>query len=933
LNVYLLFILILTASLGLAQDIPLPEHPRPDWNRPGWENLNGEWNFRLDSADAGIARNWQDHPQDFDRSITVPFPWGSPLSGVADGADVGWYHRSIRVSRDWADRCTFLVVGAADWETTVWLDGTLVGTHRGGYLPFEFDLTPYLRYGTDQHLVLRVDDKLRWRALRGKQHYGNVRGIWQTPYLEARGERHLKFLHFTPDLATSTVGVHARLDSHLVAPDTLFLVVETPGGRVEVKKEIRRVKDMGKFTFALPAPRLWTLDDPYLYPVTARFGNDTVHTYFGMRKISVTDLPGTNYPYVALNGKPVYLQLALDQAYHPEGYYTFPSDSFLRTELERARALGLNGLRPHLKIALPRKLYWADKLGLLIMADVPNTKNDASEDMELEVEYALRGMIERDYNHPSIFSWVLFNESWGLNEQVITDSSQYMSLTPASHLRAAALYYLTKSLDPTRLVDDNSIHSYQHAEHTITDLNSSHDYLTGQQWDARLRRRTEYSYPGSTFQYAEGFAQRPNTPTINAESGNVWGYSGTASDVDWSWDYHRMVNTFRTYPEMAGWVYTELHDVVKEWNGYWKYNRSPKYSGLGELVPGMHIPDFHSPVYLSTGNEISRTVTAGDSVLIPLWLSVMTDTDYGDRLTADYELAFTDRVGNRELLTTGSFPVPYRPYLQRELPPLRLTAPDRPGLAIVRFFLRAPSGEVVHRNFFHLEITGGEVLDGQIELPADDFSASDWSEKQWSVLGGKKVNGAGSGYFTYAFDLPASEKAPTGKELYFLAELSGRPLLVKDMSDAQKRARGIELNTHRKYPDDNPNAYPMTDDVRKPSRVIIAANGTPIDTVHLPDDPADHRGILSWHHQDLPPVDYDTWNADNWGGIERNYHLREAGTYGYLTQVRIPSEIWRPALREGRALEVTLAVDEPTGLAVYGAEFGRYPVPVSLVWE
>jgi beta-galactosidase/beta-glucuronidase len=168
----------------------------------------------------------------------------------------------------------------------------------------------------------------------------------------------------------------------------------------------------------LPQPRLWSLNDPYLYEVTATLdgadGGDQVSTYFGMRKISTGHLPGTTLPYVLLNDKPVYLQLALDQAYHPEGFYTFPSDAFMRDEILRTRQIGLNGQRVHIKIEVPRKLYWADRLGVLIMADVPNSWGPPDAAARQESEFALRGMLERDFNHPAIFSWVNFNETWGL---------------------------------------------------------------------------------------------------------------------------------------------------------------------------------------------------------------------------------------------------------------------------------------------------------------------------------------------------------------------------------------------------------------------------------------------------------------------------------------------------------------------------------------
>jgi beta-galactosidase/beta-glucuronidase len=347
--------LALTAPAAVAAvaqpDIPLPEHPRPDFERPEWVSLNGAWQFRFDPGDEGLAQAWQRGGMGFPLSITVPVPWGSALSGVPDGARIGWYARSIEIPPAWKGQRVFLVVGAADWHTTAWLDAERLGEHQGGYVPFEFELTAYARPGTKQRLTIRVDDVDRAFKLEGKQGYGNTRGIWQTPYLEARGAA-------SQDL-------------------TLRLALRT-GGVVAVEHRIPRGETGVRFDVAIPDPRLWSLQDPFLYEVEAQLGGtglrpDVVRTYFGMRTISVVNLPGTEHRYVALNGEPVYLQLALDQAYHPDGFYTFPSDAFTRDEVLRARQIGLNGLRVHVKVALPRKLYWADRLGVLIMADVPNS--------------------------------------------------------------------------------------------------------------------------------------------------------------------------------------------------------------------------------------------------------------------------------------------------------------------------------------------------------------------------------------------------------------------------------------------------------------------------------------------------------------------------------------------------------------------------------
>ena len=176
---------------------PLPEHPRPDFQRAEWLNLNGRWQFGFDSLPTK-------------REILVPFSWGSPLSGVPDSGDIGWYARDITVPTAWHARRVFLVFGASDWRTTAWLDGQTLGEHQGGYTPFAFELKS-ARDGARQRLVVRVDDTPHSFKLEGKQGYGKARGMWQTVYLEARGSDPLEFVHFTPHADLAGVGVDVRL--------------------------------------------------------------------------------------------------------------------------------------------------------------------------------------------------------------------------------------------------------------------------------------------------------------------------------------------------------------------------------------------------------------------------------------------------------------------------------------------------------------------------------------------------------------------------------------------------------------------------------------------------------------------------------------------------------------------------------------------------
>ncbi|MHC4702865.1 MAG: glycoside hydrolase family 2 protein, partial [Planctomycetota bacterium] len=745
-----------------SENIPLPEHPRPDFQRPQWLNLNGPWQFRFDAKDAGRKKQWFKADVDFPDTIMVPFPWGSKLSGVEDKADIGWYRRTVTIPESLLGQRVFLVVGASDWHTTAWFDGNLLGDYQGGYTPFEFDITRYVRKGKAQSLVLRVDDTPHKFKLEGKQGYGRAAGIWQTVYIEARSEVALDTVHFTPDIDNEKVSVEATLNKPAPADIKLKLQFKPDDlANPNVVKTVRKGQRQITFDISVDKPRLWSLDDPYLYEVEAALqgpdkAEDRISTYFGMRKISVVNLPGTDFAYIALNNKPVYLQTALDQAYHPDGYYTFPSDDFMRDEILRSRRIGLNGQRIHIKVEVPRKLYWADRLGVLIMADVPNSWGPPDAQMRQETETALRGMIRRDYNHPSIFSWVNFNETWGLK-------SGKQGYTPETQEWVDSVYRLTKKLDASRLVEDNSPCNN---DHVATDINSWHAYLPGYAWRERLGQITRDTHPGSKWNYIGGRTQG-GEPLFNSECGNVWGYEGSAGDVDWSWDYHIMINEFRRHPEICGWLYTEHHDVINEWNGYWKYDRSEKYTGMSELVKGMSLNDLHGRFYLASERELCRDVQPGEKVSVPLYASFMTDKPVGEDLTLRAQLSGWDTLGRCEVYSQYERRIPYSPWMNKELEPLSVTMPGKPALAVLSLVLEDESGGVLHRNFTTYMVSNGrsprnETIasdSGKIKalrFAPDSFKKAEWSVKQWNVLEGLKVNGAGAGYFEYSVPWPAN---------------------------------------------------------------------------------------------------------------------------------------------------------------------------------
>ena len=894
------------------EDIPLPEHPRPDFQREAFVNLNGHWDFTFDQAiaEAGIAAN---STEGFDKSILVPFPWGSELSEVTNDGDIAWYGRSITVPKEWKGRRVFVVVGASDWETSAWLDGKELGSHRGGYTPFEFEITDLASFGKPQNIFFKVDDtRVDWH-LYGKQGYGDARGIWQTVYLEARGESYIDLLHFSPDIDAQCVKVDVALDSE-----------PAEGTSVEIKFNNGDVKtasvDMsGKsasFEVAIPDQHLWSPDDPYLYEVTAsvmRGGKtlDSVDSYFGQRKVSAMKVPGQDYAYVALNNSPIYLQLCLDQSYHPEGFYTFPSDEFMKNEILLSKKLGLNGNRIHIKVEVPRKLYWADELGLLIMADVPNFWGEPGPEARAEWEACMREQLKRDYNHPGIFAWVDFNETWGLFTTV--DGERAYRKDTQEWVRS--MYLLTKELDPTRLVEDNSPCNHDHVQ---TDINSWHNYCTGYNWEYQTNMYDKGTFPGSTFNYIGGNVQT-DVPMINSECGNVWGYEGSAGDCDYTWDYHEMMNAFHRHPKVGGWLYTEHHDVINEWNGYVRFDRSEKFDGLDSFVPGMTIKDFHSYYYIVTEEGLCKDVAAGSTISVPIYSSFTTDKDPG-KLTLDTKLVCCNNLGESETVLEDSVPVAFEPFRLALIEDKSIQMPEQNGLYTLQLILRS-GNEILHRNF-----TTFRVSDGKDAAPAGsvlvsfapkDIASGSWSVKQTAVMDGLKMNGFGSGFFEYNVSLPEGVDPSALKSATLLFEASAKQLFGKDIEDGEEISGDFMLGKGTYDPCKNPNAYAMTDTVCWPSEVCVSVNGNELGSFALADDPADHQGVLSWHSQ------------------LQDAHLHEAGSYGYLISVDIPVENFKA----GEAAVIRFSVPENAagrtcgGLALYGKDFGRYPMDPTIILE
>jgi hypothetical protein len=369
--------------------------------------------------------------------------------------------------------------GAVDYFATVWLNGRQVGEHEGGYLPFEFDVTSALRHDGPNELVVRVIDpgndadfppEFTFAEIpHGKQSwYGPLGGIWQSVYLERRTPTHLTRLRVTPDVPGEQVQVDVGLNRAGDRPLGLWLNVTDPRGQVRRHRFVLGSgKDADELTIPVPEPMLWDTTVPNLYELQAVLLDSTddraepldqLGTRFGMRTIATSPTG-----HLLLNGRVLYLRGALDQDYYPHLIYTPFGDEQLEEQFRKAKHMGLNCLRTHIKITDPRYYDAADRIGLLIWTELPNWQ-DLTETAKRRARDTLFGMVERDWNHPSIIIWTIVNENWGVDLAVNAGHRAWL----------ADMYTELKERDPYRLVVGNSPCFTNF--HVVTDIEDFHNY-------------------------------------------------------------------------------------------------------------------------------------------------------------------------------------------------------------------------------------------------------------------------------------------------------------------------------------------------------------------------------------------------------------------------------------------------------------------------
>ena len=559
---------------------PFMNHPRPDFWRSQWIDLNGTWEF---------AFGREEGEPEFTRSIEVPFVYQSKASGIGSSeiCDVVWYRRKIPVISFQKEKRYLLHFGAADYEAQVWINGRSVGTHKGGYTPFSFDITELLT-GEGDEITVRVEDRyLDTSQVRGKQMwqqkehgcwYTGYSGIWQPVWIEIVGEAYIEHCKIITDIEKKQIALD--LDISEWTEDTAVTAKVSFQGKELAETSCRCVGRRIAFSVPVDYPRadmngifFWTPETPDLYDIRLELKRkgrllDCVYTYCGMRTVQ------TQGGRVLLNNLPYYQKLVLNQGYYPQGCITAVSDQDYIRDIQLIKQMGFNGVRMHQKIEDPRFLYWCDRLGLLVWEEMPSFYNFTGQ-AQLQYMRELSETVSRDYNHPCIVVWVAFNESWGVFD---------LYCSPQQQAAVQAAYYQFKALDQTRPVIGND-----GWEHTVTDLCTIHDYEQNAEVMGRSyqdRQKVVQGAPSKLFSrciQAKGFAYE-GQPVLVSE------FAGIAFEENQGWGYGESAKTREEYKErleqlimavkkqdyICGYCITQLTDVEHEQNGLLCFDRSPK---------------------------------------------------------------------------------------------------------------------------------------------------------------------------------------------------------------------------------------------------------------------------------------------------------------------------------------------------------------------
>jgi len=932
-----------------SSPIPRPEYPRPDRQRGlvegiDWLNLNGPWQFRFDGRRVGVEEKWYEPGgPEWREQIIVPFCWESLAAwGEGDAAgnenyfshrvflaplevtranhraapryEVGWYRRTIEIPTGpaWDGRRVFLTVGAADYFLEAWCNGVSLGARESGYLPVEYDLTPALAADSGRRratLVFRVEDPMdNHEQPVGKQWgwYTPTSGIWQTVFLEPRGMAYIESFRITPDIDTEQASfavacVHApegaEIDVDVLPPD---------GGELHAVWPV--AEGVANGTVALAPVALWEPGSPQLYHVVfhLRAGgteHEAVHSYFGMRKIHTAPAGDGNGPArLCLNNKPIYLRGALYQSYFPDGVYTARQLRTLEQDIAYALDAGFDFLRVHIKLDDPLLLYCADTMGMLVMQDFPNFGEGGDTSLGRQrFETMMRKGMARDFNHPAIIAWCLFNETWGFGGQ--NELMQFIApalgkklnrkdaekIANSSSFRwVHEMWQIAKSLDPSRLIEDMSVVVWEHLAaygHVDTDINSWHFYLDDYaKAKAHIEDVVAKTYRGSTYNFVAGSEQR-DAPLINSEYGGVGALDG---DRDISWTFKFLTNELRRHGQLSAYIFTQLTDVEWEYNGLLNYDRTPKQLGYPpNLVNQGDVLPINAP-------PVSR-VTPGSTTEIEI-LSSHFSRRVREGVTLHWHYAGMDSLGTMHSdVLRGWREIPFTQNRVETAVRLPVTFPAESMLGTLWVSAVTAAGETIAANFIKHYVSGGPLPEREergdilvLRRHVQAWATAGWSKgasKREEAQASSRVCGRGHGFFEWQFTDEALKNLAQARRLRVLCEAS-----ACRSGSAQ------------------------TDSFAFPSLCVLTLNEIPVHHATLPNHPHDSRGVLS-------------------------YLSGRDGAYGYLLKAVLEDDFLRQiaATAADGTLRLRCAVppdQEPQGgLTIYGEASGRYPLCPTLVIE
>lgn len=587
------------------------DYPRPQLVREDFTLLDGVWKFAFDDENLGEKQKWYNANATKAavvapwQDINVPFAYETKLSGIGDESfhKYVWYQREIEISEERLDNKRMILhFEGVDFYTKVWINGEMVGSHKGGYARFSFDITDYVSAGSNV-VTIRVEDTFDNGQPRGKQRwkdesfacwYVQTTGIWKSVWMESVGMEYIKALKITPDWANRNAIIEADVVCDREATDLEINAKVTFEG-TPIKEVTEQVNvNQARIIVNVERPDLfewsmyeWRPDAPGLYDVeltlrrttakeledgsvvtTSRVA-DKVNSYFGMREISI------DKGNILLNGNPLYQRLILDQGYWRESHLTPPSEEALIKDIDTVMAMGYNGVRKHQKTEDERFLYWCDVKGLLVWSEVPAAYNFNDEAVE-EFTKEWMEIVRQNYSHPCIITWTPFNESWGIGAVKTNRTHQHFT---------ESIYHLTKCFDPYRPVIVND--GWQH---TISDIITLHDYEeSGDVFFDRYSKNIDKILTGEVYHcwnrsaFADGFEYK-GQPIIISEFGGIafnedggWGYGNKVKDKDdFIQRFDSITTAIKKLPFVCGYCYTQVSDVQQEINGLMDQDRNCK---------------------------------------------------------------------------------------------------------------------------------------------------------------------------------------------------------------------------------------------------------------------------------------------------------------------------------------------------------------------